>query len=414
MSKSENNKGKLNYLFFCSISNLIKFFYLIIIVGFVNQNIHQLIFQFLTHETSITSSSSLSSNPIYTEILKEICLTIKTLCTHDDQRKEMSCAYDNSKKFLSDGIIPYLIRYSQHYELNPDLAACSLSALRQLILSEEAVKIACSNGIMTLPKQILMSQNSTIPLIRAVVGLIRNLCADDNLKNTLVSDNILPLLVYYMNREEYQSDYNIMEHILATLAAIALRYPNNATSIVNSGAIDEIVSIMRRFYNRPVILRQACLTIRNIASRSPELRKKILDYGIETLLREAGKYQDCVDEAYAALRDLECNVQYVKIKPINDNQSNDNISTNSTIIETAYEQFGITKPKFNPVFEESYDIMNRIEDKATAPFASTESNTSKSIFRIDEDDDNDGNDDNDANYNNGQNYEHKHTENCCH
>ncbi|CAN0330579.1 unnamed protein product, partial [Ectocarpus sp. 4 AP-2014] len=54
---------------------------------------------------------------------------------------------------------------------------------------------------------------------------------------------------------------------------------------------------------------QACLCIRNIAARGPSLRTTMLDEGCETVLREAGKLRGCVDEAYGALRDLQCEVR---------------------------------------------------------------------------------------------------------
>lgn len=54
---------------------------------------------------------------------------------------------------------------------------------------------------------------------------------------------------------------------------------------------------------------QACLCIRNIAARGPSLRQAMLDEGCETALREAGKLRGCVDEAYGALRDLQCDVR---------------------------------------------------------------------------------------------------------
>ncbi|CAN0054579.1 unnamed protein product, partial [Hapterophycus canaliculatus] len=54
---------------------------------------------------------------------------------------------------------------------------------------------------------------------------------------------------------------------------------------------------------------QACLCIRNIAARGPSLRAGLLDDGCEPALREAGKLRGCVDEAYGALRDLQCEVR---------------------------------------------------------------------------------------------------------
>lgn len=79
------------------------------------------------------------------------------------------------------------------------------------------------------------------------------------------------------------------------------------------GTMELVVKLMRKFNDKLALLRQACLLIRNIAGRCFDLRSILLDSGVENVLRDAGKYQDCVDEAYGALRDLECEVQRVRI-----------------------------------------------------------------------------------------------------
>jgi hypothetical protein len=378
----------------------------------MNNNLHQLIITFITLDnihsllpppTEVISEGLTSPSPSLPplksgeHVLKEICLTMKSLCTHDDQRKEMSCAYDNGKKFLNDEVISSLLTYARNYRTHPDLAACALSALRQLILSEEAVKMVCSHGLMSLPKQILQLDHAPIHLIRSLVGLLRNLCADDERKNVLVSDGVIPLLIYYMHREESQTDSTLMEHLLATLAAISLRYPNNSSLIVTSGGIDEIVLVMRRHEKKISLQRQGCLTIRNIASRCPELRRRMLDCGVEPILRQAGKYQECIDEAYAALRDLECEVKFVKL------------GSDGTTFESAYESFGTSAPKFNPVFEETYDIITRIDQESRAPFAKTGSR-----YRVDEDDDDEEGDDEMVADTTSHDHDHEHTEHCSH
>jgi hypothetical protein len=127
---------------------------------------------------------------------------------------------------------------------------------------------------------------------------------------------------------------------------------------MESGALGPLVAGMRRHRDKEVFQRQACLTIRNIAARgSNEVKSSLLDMGIEGVLRAAGTLQGAVDEAYAALRDLNCDVQFVKIG-----------SGGSAL--PVYEQFGTgRKLRFNPVFEETGDINARVNKEARAPFA---------------------------------------------
>jgi hypothetical protein len=293
------------------------------------------------------------------DCLHEVCLCIKGLSVHDDLRKEMSSAYDNGKFFLSaDEVVANLLVLAKDFQQQPRLASASLAALKQLVLSEEAVQVVCLHGAMELPRAVMRWQEAPVNLVRAVAGLMRNLCADDKRKNKLVADGTLHELVRCMHVDQYVTDAQFMENAAACLAAISLRSPSNSAVIMDSGALEPLVAGMRKHRDKEVFQRQACLTIRNIAARgSNEVKATLLDMGIEGVLRAAGALQGAVDEAYAALRDLNCEVQFVKIG-----------SGGSAL--PVYEQFGTGKKlQFNPVFEETGDINARVNQEARAPFA---------------------------------------------
>jgi len=171
-----------------------------------------------------------------------------------------------------------------------------------------------------------------------------------------------------MADETYARDAGFMEHAVACLAAITLRSPANAQRIVHSGeAVNTVAQAMRRFADRSGLQRQGALMVRNIAARCPELRPQLLDAGLEDVLRAAGRMQDVVDEAYGALRDMGCEVQYVKINA-------------EGKVEPMYEQFGGSagigpdgnhQPKklnFNPVYDNDVnDMEQRVAAEARAP-----------------------------------------------
>lgn len=70
--------------------------------------------------------------------------------------------------------------------------------------------------------------------------------------------------------------------------------------------------------------------------------------------------QAVVDEAYAALRDLGCEVQYVKV-------------TEDGKVEPMYQQFGAQSVlNFNPVWDEDRDMEDRVRAETRAPFAKEE------------------------------------------
>jgi hypothetical protein len=292
-------------------------------------------------------------------VLQEACTAMRGLCVHDDLRREMSCAYENGRFFISNAsTVPALMKHSANFEEQPGLASAALGAARNLITTEEAVKVMAQHGAMSLPRAVLGFEDATVGLVRSLIGVMRNLCADDVRKDKLVSDGTLDMMIAVLSKEKYNTDSLLVEHALACLAAMTLRSPANSTRIVTMGAVEVVVNCMRKYTDKTALQRQGCLALRNIAGRCPELRGNLLDSGVENVLRTAGKYQDCVDEAYGALRDLGCEVHWVKV-------------TEDGKIETAVQQFGATssKLKFNPVYDETYDLDQRVQTEARAPFA---------------------------------------------
>ena len=101
---------------------------------------------------------------------------------------------------------------------------------------------------------------------------------------------------------------------------------------------------MKTFPDNVRVQRQGALALRNLASRtSTEIHQALLDAGAEQVLRKAGQqHAACVDETYAALRDLKCDAKIIKIDP-----------TTGKTIGGQSQAFGETKANFRPVLEES-------------------------------------------------------------
>ena len=317
-----------------------------------------IVVQILSASVAACRSASSTTVDRWTEVTRAACNVMKGLSVADDFRKDMSCAHDNGKYFLaSNNTVDSLMGLSQDFRNRPTLASAALSAARNLVTTEEAVQIMVMHGAMSLPLDILGYPEASLPLVRSVLGFMRNLCADDVRKEKLVYDGSMALMVAAMSEGRFADDAALVEHGAACLAAMSLRSPSNSARIVECGAIEVLVKCMRRHSDRVAFQRQGCLAIRNIAARCPELRAILLDAGVEGVLRDAGKFRDSVDEAYAALRDLNCEVQFVKI-------------TEDGRVEEAYEQFGGAKKlNFRAVYDDTDDIVERVQNEARAPFA---------------------------------------------
>lgn len=363
LSKSESNKGERGKILFqknFGFSSHVLFIF--ITAKLVEFGISYFMLRVLSLNGNVADKGDIEF-PV--EIALEVCTLFKKLCTHDDIRKEMSCAYENGRRFLSEGFVPLLMGIACCFKTETILSVAALGAVRQIVVSEEAVKAVAKHGAMELPADVYRWKDSPVELIRSVTGLMRNLCADDDRKHRLVGDGTLNLLISCMASGDSSGDALFMEHAFACCAAMTLRSPSNSSMIVNSGALEHIVAGMRRHADKPALQRQACLAFRNIAARCPHLHPRLLDAGAEEVLRNAGQLQESVDEAYGALRDLNVDVQFVRVD-------------NSGMASMAFEQFGGSKPKFNPVFDETCDLDQRVNEESRAPFAND-----SSVFRMD-------------------------------
>ena len=215
-------------------------------------------------------------------------------------------------------------------------------------------------------------------LVSGAIGVIRNLCGNDEIKsNICLGSSInanssvpssLPSIMQAMNI--FKKCSSIQEHGCGALAAMALRKPQNALRIVDENGASSILTAMKMFPNNVLVQRQGALAIRNIVSRlvantsaidaelgssndnvlssdrsTPKtiaVRDIFLDLGAEIVLRGiTGRHQGSIDESYAALRDLGCQVSMVKF------DAKTQKATSQTVM------FGDIKPQFRPVYEES-------------------------------------------------------------
>jgi hypothetical protein len=153
----------------------------------------------------------------------------------------------------------------------------------------------------------------------------------------------------------------------------ALRKPANALRIIQENGPREIMAAMGKFPNNVLVQRQGALAVRNIVSRlltkndsddgtngsgcitsdmnmnDINVRDVFLDLGAEVILRQiTGRHQGSVDEAYAALRDLGCEVSMLKY----------DADTNTVTRKT--QMFGEVKSNFRAVYDESDDVEQKI------------------------------------------------------
>eukprot|EP00904_Undaria_pinnatifida_P005168 jgi/Undpi1/1781/HiC_scaffold_12.g05168.m1 len=285
-------------------------------------------------------------------VTREACAVVRSVTLGDDRRKDFSGTYDSVKALVSAGLISLLLDAARAFEGDSATLSTVYLALKQLAANDESVKMIVEKGGLEVVSATIVRFPLDTIVCRTGLALFRNISGNDMLKTRLLQEDGLRLVLGCMS--QHPADKTLQEHGCATMAAMALRSPSNGARIVSEGGITSVLEAMRQHPTVQGLQRQACLCIRNIAARGPELRSKMLDEGCETALREAGKVRGCVDEAYGALRDLQCEVGLVTMGE-------------GGKIQVGIKAFGEDKPNFNPSLQQTRGLDERIEGSSTAP-----------------------------------------------
>uniref|UniRef100_A0AAV1TTA4 Armadillo repeat-containing protein 6 n=1 Tax=Peronospora matthiolae TaxID=2874970 RepID=A0AAV1TTA4_9STRA len=247
-------------------------------------------------------------------MLTSLAQCLRVLTINDDPRATFSQAQDTIRVLVERHVIPYSLDILRHEiasgpTLSLDLLVNWLAVLAQVaVRKENCQQIADLDGLTAVQNVMRTFEDSAVVANRCI-KLFRNVAAADELKRVILQCGSIGQTLLVMRR--YESDASIQQNACATLAAVALRSPENSRVLVELGAIRHISRAMQVHDKNVAVLRQASLAVRNMVARNVELRSRFLhdEPKLEPLLREAQKYRGCGDEAYAALRDLGCNIQ---------------------------------------------------------------------------------------------------------
>lgn len=385
--------------------------------------------------------SSTTTTTTMSKILIESCNLLSSLCRYDDFRDpsastggaigaagvNTSSAHDHAMEFHRAGVESLLVKIAKEVlsQLSLEeggegggdvvvverLAIAVLTALRVLAVNDEIIQTMVALGLLPVVTKALQlgvtvdesttavgvgdnatNKASTIRkqrLTAASLGLLRNLCGNDEIKTNLClgsseqtspssTPSTLPYLLQAM--QIYPSIALLQEHACGTLAAMALRRPANARAIIESGGPRLILLAMKLHEMNVNVQRQGALAVRNIVSRllrettdgsasttdaSPAgivderstIRDAFLELGAEDTLRSiAGRHQGSVDEAYAALRDLGCTVSLVKFDA-------EDLQSNAVKRPMMFGEKH--NSNFRPVFDDSEDLTEGLEGAAS-------------------------------------------------
>ncbi|KAF1333187.1 hypothetical protein FI667_g3008, partial [Globisporangium splendens] len=274
---------------------------------------------------------------------KQLAFVLRVLTVNDDPNATFSQAQETIKQLVAKDVIPYILGIVRGNHEKPEMLSVWLVVLKQLAITEDNCKKIYELEGLELLQQVMVQHEKHLAVMTRCITVFRNVAAADELKAYIIKSGGIERVLTGMRL--HLGDPSLQQHACATLAAVALRAPENSLRIVDLGGARQIAFAMRSHRENTALLRQASLAIRNMVARCVELRPRILEEDIEPLLRDAQRYRGCGDEAYAALRDLGCDIQ---------------LSSFGSVATTA---------QFNPVNIASNQLLESVDEVAEAPFA---------------------------------------------
>jgi hypothetical protein len=311
----------------------------------------------------------------------ETCGVIRSITANDDNRNEFSQAFDCAKLFVEKGMLPELLKPmklmlaaqpteaesvfecakeeklvkgqasedQQGEDVTNAQVLSMLCACCKTICGQKAtIKTFCDLGGMPVIVNIITHYTSNANVCRHGLSVLRGISGDDDWKSKIADHHQLMLRCLQVHMKSAL----VCEQAVGIIANLCLKQTDNSHAISEGGGIDLLLQVLQQHINPPktLCLRQTCLAIRNMVVRCPDLRKPFLDGDAEQLLREAHRYGSCNDEAYAALRDLQCEVASLNRR---------------YTAKAAYAKAS----NFRDVFEESDNIAAQMASEARAPFS---------------------------------------------
>lgn len=277
-------------------------------------------------------------------LLAPLCRWITVLCRNDfdsssDDAPLTASATSRVQQFTASGFLVPLLHghlrggVATTGENDQDRTVVLLQTCRALAIHNDVVVSMRQEGLVGTAIDLFESidmSGADGALLVALVGLFRNLCANDDLKNQL-GHTILPSLAFrfselvHRRRTTNSSDSQVALHeqFCGLIAALSLRHPGNARQLVELGAVESIVACMEAHPDSGPLQRSAANAVRNMVSRldhhqpssatdengCPAVHSKdeLRELCQPALVRAARTHASCQEAVYAALRDLGCN-----------------------------------------------------------------------------------------------------------
>jgi len=183
-----------------------------------------------------------------------------------------------------------------------------LSSLAVCGQSKGNVDVMVRQGVTGLALETFAENQDNVGIVKDSCFLLGALVQVDEQKNVIGQGQGLLLIMSAMDK--HRGNIRVVNKAMKAMASLALRHPDNSQRISENAGIPLICDLMRAYPNKLEVQQPCINTIRNIVSRHTDLIPMMIDEGAEELIRRASSHPRCNEIAFAALRDLHCDLTF--------------------------------------------------------------------------------------------------------
>jgi len=242
------------------------------------------------------------------KVSKITCTVMRQLVLRDDHSEQSDQCFDRSLRLNEKRALQEACTVLRTHQKDIEIVPVVLSTLACAALNQSNVDALVKCGVRDIALDVFRENPEHTGLVRDACFILGAISMIDEQKKIIGQGEGMALIINAMDL--HRADKGVLAKALKAIAVLTLRMPANATRLAETGSMPLILDLMRAHMDKPN-LQASCLTlIRNVVARNQELVPTLKDEGVEELVREASALQGCNELAFAALRDLHCDVTF--------------------------------------------------------------------------------------------------------
>jgi len=228
----------------------------------------------------------------------------QALVQDDDVRVPYGKAHDHAREIVEEhDAIQKLLSVLQNGDKEKPTNEVSLylSCLSSLTVRNEYCQLVSDKKGLKLLFELLVNPDQKSQVVKEFLLLLKAVAGNDNVKNDIRVIKGIGIIVDAIMKNI--SNKGICFSGCQLIAAICLRTPENAQTIMDAGGSQLLTQVLKTHLSNGKIVSAATSAIRNIVSRSKHLVEPFIE--LEGLLNEAIQmHPKASDNIKSALRDL--------------------------------------------------------------------------------------------------------------